>query len=219
MKKYSAQFYSENKKINESSQFNLNQTTKIKNLTTFSKDRECEIRKSRHLSREARPSVQKIPRDVVFSKKSYMPSKILFTFTFTSSNISFQKQKKRRKKKCRRLKDSIRFYITSLRIKVGCQSCKLSIYNFKSKKIISLKICVWYSTQKNPNDVVITLAIRTPLTKGFKGGFKDTSLDFMVFSLLKKVLERSKIDPQVVEDICLGNVLFCFIAHGNGKPC
>ncbi|KAL9600050.1 MAG: hypothetical protein Q9219_003420 [cf. Caloplaca sp. 3 TL-2023] len=61
-------------------------------------------------------------------------------------------------------------------------------------------------TQKNPDDVVITLAIRTPLAKGFKGGFKDTQLDYLVYSLLKKVIEKSNIDPQMVEDICLGNV-------------
>ena len=66
------------------------------------------------------------------------------------------------------------------------------------------------STQKNPDDVVITLAIRTPLTKGFKGGFKDTSLDFLVYSLLKKVVQKANIDPQLVEDICLGNV--CSVA-------
>jgi acetyl-CoA acyltransferase 1 len=62
------------------------------------------------------------------------------------------------------------------------------------------------STQKNPDDVVITLAIRTPLTKGFKGGFKDTDLDYMVYALLKKVAEQSKLDPSVVEDVCFGNV-------------
>ncbi|KAL9582539.1 MAG: hypothetical protein Q9212_003234 [Teloschistes hypoglaucus] len=61
-------------------------------------------------------------------------------------------------------------------------------------------------TQKNPDDVVITLALRTPLAKGFKGGFKDTQLDYLVYSLLKKVREKSNIDPQMVEDICLGNV-------------
>lgn len=54
--------------------------------------------------------------------------------------------------------------------------------------------------------MVITLAIRTPLTKGFKGGMKDTSLDYMVYTVLKQVLEKSKIDPKVVEDVCLGNV-------------
>lgn len=44
------------------------------------------------------------------------------------------------------------------------------------------------------------------MTKGFKGGFKDTPLDYIIYSLLKKVVEKSRIDPQVVEDICLGNV-------------
>ncbi|KAH0535928.1 hypothetical protein FGG08_007171 [Glutinoglossum americanum] len=61
-------------------------------------------------------------------------------------------------------------------------------------------------TQKNPDDIVITLAIRTPLTKSFKGGFKDTSLDYIVYSLLKKVNGMSNLDPALVEDICLGNV-------------
>ena len=63
-----------------------------------------------------------------------------------------------------------------------------------------------HRTQKNADDVVITLAIRTPLTKGFKGGMKDTPLEFIVYQLLKKVIEKSNIDPQMVEDICLGNV-------------
>ncbi|KAK0390116.1 hypothetical protein NLU13_3689 [Sarocladium strictum] len=59
---------------------------------------------------------------------------------------------------------------------------------------------------KNPDDIVITLAIRTPLTRAKKGGFKDTSLEYMVYALLKDVRERSKIDPALVEDICMGNV-------------
>lgn len=63
-----------------------------------------------------------------------------------------------------------------------------------------------YSTQKNPDDVVITLAIRTPLTKARKGGMKDTLLDAIVFKLLEQVNQKSKLDPQLVEDICLGNV-------------
>ncbi|OCK82534.1 thiolase [Lepidopterella palustris CBS 459.81] len=61
-------------------------------------------------------------------------------------------------------------------------------------------------TTKNPDDVVITLAIRTPLTKAVKGGFKDTPLDGIVFKLLKEVISKSKLDPALVEDICLGNV-------------
>ncbi|MCJ1360917.1 hypothetical protein MMC16_000012 [Acarospora aff. strigata] len=61
-------------------------------------------------------------------------------------------------------------------------------------------------TAQNPDDIVITLAIRTPLTKAFKGGFKDEPLDFLVYSVLKKVVEKSRIDPQMVEDVCIGNV-------------
>lgn len=59
---------------------------------------------------------------------------------------------------------------------------------------------------KSPNDVVITLAIRTPLCKASKGGFKDTGLDTMVFKLLQQVKARMNIDASLVEDICLGNV-------------
>ncbi|KAF3398250.1 3-ketoacyl-CoA thiolase, peroxisomal [Penicillium rolfsii] len=61
-------------------------------------------------------------------------------------------------------------------------------------------------TQKNPDDVVITLSLRTPLTKARKGGFKDTELDYIVYALLKETLAQSKIDPALIEDVCLGNV-------------
>lgn len=61
-------------------------------------------------------------------------------------------------------------------------------------------------TTKNPDDIVITLAIRTPLTKARKGGFKDTPLDGIIVKLLKQVVARSNLDPALVEDICLGNV-------------
>ncbi|KAL1997907.1 hypothetical protein VTN02DRAFT_446 [Thermoascus thermophilus] len=61
-------------------------------------------------------------------------------------------------------------------------------------------------TQKHPDDVVITLALRTPLAKAVKGGFKDTDLDYMIYALLKEVLARSKLDPALIEDVCLGNV-------------
>ncbi|KAL3470650.1 Thiolase, N-terminal domain-containing protein [Aspergillus californicus] len=60
---------------------------------------------------------------------------------------------------------------------------------------------------KNPDDVVITLAVRTPLTKARKGGLKDTTLDELLVSLLTSVREKSKIDPNLVEDVCVGNTL------------
>ena len=63
-----------------------------------------------------------------------------------------------------------------------------------------------FSTQQNPDDVVITLALRTPIAKGFKGGLKDTELDIMIHALMKEVLEKSKIDPNLIEDVVMGNV-------------
>jgi acetyl-CoA acyltransferase 1 len=62
------------------------------------------------------------------------------------------------------------------------------------------------SLQKNPDDVVITLALRTPLCKYNKGSLKDTPLDTLVFKTLEQVRQRSNLDPALVGDICLGNV-------------
>lgn len=64
------------------------------------------------------------------------------------------------------------------------------------------------STEKHPDDVVITLAIRTPLAKARRGGLKDTPLDGLVFKILEQVVQRAGIDPAHVEDICLGNVSY-----------
>ncbi|KLU82213.1 3-ketoacyl-CoA thiolase [Magnaporthiopsis poae ATCC 64411] len=61
-------------------------------------------------------------------------------------------------------------------------------------------------TSKNDDDVVITLAVRTPLAKAKKGGFKDTTLEYLIYALLQQVREKSKLDPALVEDICMGNV-------------
>ena len=63
-----------------------------------------------------------------------------------------------------------------------------------------------YSQTKHADDVVITLAARTPLAKAHKGGFKDTSLEYMMYAMLKAVREKSGLDPALVEDICVGNV-------------
>lgn len=64
--------------------------------------------------------------------------------------------------------------------------------------------------------MVITLAIRTPLTKARRGGFKDTPLDGILVKLLKEVAQRMEIDPELVEDICVGNV--CFVSFRSTIP-
>lgn len=70
----------------------------------------------------------------------------------------------------------------------------------------SYSILIISSTQKNADDIVITLAIRTPLCKGGKGGMKDTQLDYMVHHVVKDAIRLSKLDPAIIEDVCLGNV-------------
>jgi acetyl-CoA acyltransferase 1 len=60
---------------------------------------------------------------------------------------------------------------------------------------------------KHPDDIVITATLRTPITKGGKGGFKDTAAADLLVAAFKAIFERSKIDPALVEDIAVGTVL------------
>ncbi|KAJ2285782.1 3-ketoacyl-CoA thiolase with broad chain length specificity, partial [Coemansia sp. RSA 2706] len=59
---------------------------------------------------------------------------------------------------------------------------------------------------KSPDDVVIVKALRTPITRARKGGFKDTTSEYLLGTILRGVVETTKIDPALVEDICVGNV-------------
>jgi len=60
---------------------------------------------------------------------------------------------------------------------------------------------------KHPDDVVVTCALRTPFTKGGRGGFKDTAAADLLVGTFKNLLSRSNIDPSLVEDIAVGSVL------------
>lgn len=61
--------------------------------------------------------------------------------------------------------------------------------------------------EKNHDDIVVTACLRTAFTKGGKGGFKDTAAADMLVGAFKSLIERSKIDPALVEDIAVGSVL------------
>jgi acetyl-CoA acyltransferase 1 len=61
--------------------------------------------------------------------------------------------------------------------------------------------------EKNADDVVVTACLRTAFAKGGKGGFKDTMAADLMAGTLKGLLDRSKIDPNLVEDVCVGTVL------------
>lgn len=62
-------------------------------------------------------------------------------------------------------------------------------------------------TQKNPDDIVVTCALRTPFTKGGKGGLKDTAAADLLVHAFKEVIRQSGIDPSKVDDIAVGSVL------------
>ena len=53
----------------------------------------------------------------------------------------------------------------------------------------------------------MTCALRTPFTKGGKGGFKDTAGADLLVHALKSLISRSQIDPSLVEDVAVGSVL------------
>eukprot|EP00959_Pyramimonas_sp_CCMP1952_P146911 3074922-Pyramimonas_sp.AAC.1 len=57
------------------------------------------------------------------------------------------------------------------------------------------------------DDVVICCAVRTPLCKAKRGMFKDTPPDVMLSAAMKAAVERSKVDPSLIGDIVIGNVL------------
>ncbi|KAI1814902.1 thiolase [Poronia punctata] len=61
--------------------------------------------------------------------------------------------------------------------------------------------------QKSPDDIVVTACLRTAFTKGGKGAFKDTQAADLMAGALKGILTRSNIDPSLVEDVCVGEVL------------
>ena len=61
--------------------------------------------------------------------------------------------------------------------------------------------------EKRADDVVITMAIRSPLCKAKKGGLRDTKADELLLEMFKQSILHSHINPALVEDIVVGNVL------------
>ncbi|KAJ7293617.1 3-ketoacyl-CoA thiolase [Mycena rebaudengoi] len=58
--------------------------------------------------------------------------------------------------------------------------------------------------QKNPDDVVLTFAKRTAMGRAKKGQLKDTTVDELLQALFKATLEKTRLDPSKIDDICVG---------------
>ena len=61
--------------------------------------------------------------------------------------------------------------------------------------------------EKHPDDVVIVAAYRTAITKGFKGSFRSVGTDYILAEFLKEFLAKTKVDPNLIQDVAMGNVL------------
>ncbi|KAL4929444.1 thiolase family protein [Aspergillus undulatus] len=60
---------------------------------------------------------------------------------------------------------------------------------------------------KTPNDVVLLSAVRSPITRAFKGSFKDSYPEELLMPILCAALKRAKIPASDVNDVLIGNVL------------
>jgi len=61
--------------------------------------------------------------------------------------------------------------------------------------------------EKNPDDVVVVAAYRTALTKGGRGSFKDVGSDYILNKLTEQFIQKTKVDPSLIQDVAIGNVL------------
>uniref|UniRef100_A0A8C6RA78 3-ketoacyl-CoA thiolase B, peroxisomal n=1 Tax=Nannospalax galili TaxID=1026970 RepID=A0A8C6RA78_NANGA len=61
--------------------------------------------------------------------------------------------------------------------------------------------------QASADDVVVVHGRRTPIGRGRRGGFKDTTPDELLSAVLTAVLQDVKLKPEQLGDISVGNVL------------
>lgn len=62
--------------------------------------------------------------------------------------------------------------------------------------------------QKSANDIVILSALRTPVTRAKKGGFKDAYPEELLANVLRATLTANpNLDPAQIDDVAIGSVL------------
>ncbi|KIW84759.1 hypothetical protein Z517_00147 [Fonsecaea pedrosoi CBS 271.37] len=60
---------------------------------------------------------------------------------------------------------------------------------------------------KSPNDIVLLSAVRSPITRSFRGGFKDAWPEDILMPVMRAAVTRAGIEPGDVQDVLIGNVL------------
>ncbi|KAL0955480.1 hypothetical protein HGRIS_001720 [Hohenbuehelia grisea] len=59
--------------------------------------------------------------------------------------------------------------------------------------------------EKHEDDVVIVCAVRSAMTKGNRGGFKDTCAEELLSAVLRAAYTKAGLDPALIEDVAVGN--------------
>lgn len=67
-------------------------------------------------------------------------------------------------------------------------------------------VIVWYDASAPPSHAPCS-ALRTPICRAKKGALKDCAPEELLAEVLKAVLARTRIDPRLVADVVVGNVL------------
>jgi acetyl-CoA acyltransferase 1 len=71
-----------------------------------------------------------------------------------------------------------------------------------------LHVCPVAGKGRSPDDVVISISVRTAICKAKRGNFKDSTLVDLLTPLLRHIREKAPaLDPSRVGDIVIGNVL------------
>ncbi|KAH7311859.1 Thiolase, N-terminal domain-containing protein [Rhexocercosporidium sp. MPI-PUGE-AT-0058] len=74
-------------------------------------------------------------------------------------------------------------------------------------------------SQKSANDVVVLAAVRSPVTRAFKGGFKDAWPEDILGPVMSESVRRANIQPRDVNDVLIGNVLAELGFAKTGRMC
>lgn len=75
-----------------------------------------------------------------------------------------------------------------------------------SKPLFNL-VFILESCPRSPDDIVIVCALRTPLQRAKRGAFKDMHPEDLLSAVLNGILQKTKINPALVQDVIVGNVL------------